>query len=161
MHRCTRDAQRRDRPPLPQAFVIIPRTLKFVYYVLITSAFCANILVVSQTTIISVLGASLALRGPDGSMMTATDGLYDERGTIFKAFGHGLVLTIGSVVMAVWLHLHWEASLVCCAMAVLTIARMVRIHPLFHLHRGICISISCWFSICKTATDLLSHREEV
>ena len=103
---------------------MIPRLMKFIYYVLITSAFCANILVVAQTTILSVLGASLALRGPDGSMMTATDGLYHERAIVFRAFGYGLVLTIGSVVMVVWLHLHWEASLVCCAIAVFTIHRM-------------------------------------
>lgn len=107
------------------AFVIIPRTLKFIYYVLITAAFCANILVVAQTTILSVIGASLALRGPDGSMMTATDGLYHERSTVFRAFGYGLLLTIGSVVMVVWLHLHWEASLVCCAIAVFTIKSMM------------------------------------
>lgn len=106
------------------AYIMIPRTLKFIYYVLITSAFCANILVVAQTTILSVLGASLALRGPDGSMMTATDGLYDERSIVFKCFGHGLVLTIGSVVMVVWLHLHWEASVVCCAISVWTIMKM-------------------------------------
>jgi hypothetical protein len=111
-------------PPL-QAFLIVPRTLKFVYYILITSAFCANILVVAQTTIISVLGASLALRGPDGSMMVATDGLYAERAPIFRSFGHGLVLTVGSVVMAVWLHLSWEASLVCCAIALGALWRMV------------------------------------
>ena len=107
-----------------QPFVAIPRTLKFLYYVLITGAFCANILVVAQTTIISVLGSSLALRGPDGSMMTATDGLYHERATVFRAFGYGLVLTVGSVVMVVWLHLHWEASLICCAVSVFTIMRM-------------------------------------
>mmetsp|Transcript_20159 Transcript_20159/g.43443 ORF Transcript_20159/g.43443 Transcript_20159/m.43443 type:complete len:266 (-) Transcript_20159:1116-1913(-) len=105
-------------------FVIIPRTLKFVYYVCITSAFCANILVVAQTTILSVLGASLALRGPDGSMMTATDGLYLERAMVFRNFGYGLVLTIGSVLMVVWLHLHWEASIVCCALAVFTMKSM-------------------------------------
>ena len=103
---------------------MIPRLMKFIYYVLITSAFCANILVVAQTTILSVLGASLALRGPDGSMMTATDGLYHERILVFSAFGHGLLLTIGSVVMVVWLHLHWETSLVCCAMSVCTIHKM-------------------------------------
>lgn len=106
------------------SFIIIPRTLKFVYYVCITSAFCANILVVAQTTILSVLGASLALRGPDGSMMTATDGLYHERGIVFKAFGHGLVLTIASVVSVVWLNLHWEASLVCCIVALVTMMKM-------------------------------------
>jgi hypothetical protein len=79
---------------------------------------------VGQTTVLSVLGASLALRGPDGSMMTATDGLYHERGSVFQAFGYGLVLTMGSVVMCVWLHLHWEASIICCTIAVFTISRM-------------------------------------
>jgi hypothetical protein len=79
---------------------------------------------VGQTTVLSVLGASLALRGPDGSMMTATDGLYHERGSVFQAFGYGLILTMGSVVMCVWLHLHWEASIICCAIAVFTISRM-------------------------------------
>jgi len=103
---------------------MIPRTMKFIYYVLITSAFCANILVVAQTTIVSVLASSLALRGPDGSMMTATDGLYAERTIIFRAFGYGLVLTIGSVVMCVWLHLHWEASLICCGISVCTLMSM-------------------------------------
>lgn len=78
----------------------------------------------AQTTILSVLGASLALRGPDGSMMTATDGLYHERVVVFQAFGRGLVFTMGSVVMAVWLHLHWEASIVCCGIAMITIQRM-------------------------------------
>ena len=98
--------------------------MKFLYYVMITSAFCANILVVAQTTILSVLGASLALRGPDGSMMTATDGMYLERAIVFRAFGYGLVFTIGSVVACVWLHLHWEASLICCAISLFTINRM-------------------------------------
>ena len=78
----------------------------------------------AQTTILSVLGASLALRVPDGSMMTATDGLYHERVVVFQAFGRGLVFTMGSVVMAVWLHLHWEASIICCGIAMFTIARM-------------------------------------
>ena len=63
--------------------LIIPRVLKFLYYVTIVSAFCANILVVGQTTILSVMGASLALRGPDGSMMTATNGIYEERSIVF------------------------------------------------------------------------------
>jgi hypothetical protein len=57
-------------------------------------------------------------------MMTATDGLYHERGSVFRAFGYGLILTMGSVVMCVWLHLHWEASILCCAIAVFTMSRM-------------------------------------
>ncbi len=57
-------------------------------------------------------------------MMTATDGLYHERVSVFQAFGRGLVFTMGSVVMAVWLHLHWEASVICCSIAVFTISKM-------------------------------------
>ncbi len=56
--------------------------------------------------------------------MTATDGLYHERVAVFRAFGRGLVFTMGSVVMAVWLHLHWEASVICCSISVFTILKM-------------------------------------
>jgi hypothetical protein len=57
-------------------------------------------------------------------MMTATDGLYQERAMVFKAFAVGLVLTISSVVSVVWLHLHWEASLACCLVALGTMMKM-------------------------------------
>ena len=87
-----------------------PRIMKLLYYTTITSALCANIFVVGQTTILSVMGASLALRGPDGSMMTATDGLYKERSAVFKAFGYGLAATLCSVVLGVWLILPPEAA---------------------------------------------------
>jgi hypothetical protein len=99
---------------------IIPRVLKFVYYITIVSAFCANIYVVSQTTTLSVLGAGLALRGPDGSMMTATDGLFEERKFVFLIFGIGLACTIGSVVVIVWIVLHWECAIFCFLLASMT-----------------------------------------
>jgi hypothetical protein len=100
-------------------FVMIPRILKFLYYVTIVSAFCSNMIVVSQTTTLSVFGAGLALRGPDGSMMTATDGLYEERATVFSTFGVGLACTVGSVVICVWLILHWEAAFCCMVITIL------------------------------------------
>lgn len=98
----------------------IPRLLKFFYYIAITSAFCANILVVSQTTLLSLLGSSLALRGPDGSMITATDGLYEERKIVYSAFTLGLISTVGSVVLLVWLLLRPEAALVCMSVTIIT-----------------------------------------
>ncbi|KAG7347367.1 hypothetical protein IV203_016072 [Nitzschia inconspicua] len=101
-------------------WIIMPRCLKFFYYCTILSAFCANMIVVSQTTTLSVLGAGLALRGPDGSMLTATDGLYEERGSVFKAFGFGMACTVGSVVLSVWLILHWEAALCCSLLTIFT-----------------------------------------
>lgn len=130
--------------------VLIPRLLKFAYYVCITSAFCSNILVVAQTTILSVLGASLALRGPDGSMMTATDGLYHERAIVFRNFGYGLVLTVGSVVLCVWLHLHWEASLVCCLISMWTLQSMrstyYRIMKKFDFDEAMTVDLSDFFN---------------
>lgn len=99
---------------------LIPRVLKFFYYVFITSAFCANILVVSQTTMLSLLGSSLALRGPDGSMITATDGLYEERRTVFFAFATGLICTVVSVVLVVWIMLSPESAMVCMSVTIFT-----------------------------------------
>ena len=98
----------------------IPRLIKLGYFITIVGAFCANMIVVSHTTALSVLGAGLALRGPDGSMVTATDGLYEERRSVFYVFGVGLALTVGSVLFCVWLLLHWEAAFVCMSATLYT-----------------------------------------
>ena len=99
---------------------MIGRSLKFLYYITITTAFCANLLVVANTTILSVLGAGMALRGPDGSMMTATDGFYEERKSVFSVFGIGLAATLASVLTCVWIILHWEAALCCMFITLIT-----------------------------------------
>lgn len=98
----------------------VHRILQFVYYTMICAAFCSNMMVVSQTTVLSVLGAGLALRGPDGSMMVATDALYCERARVFSIFGWGLALTVSSVLVAVWLMLNWETAAACWMVAAFT-----------------------------------------
>jgi hypothetical protein len=105
----------------------LPRVIKFFYYITIVSAFCANIFVVGQTTVLSVMGASLALRGPDGSMMHATDGLYDERNTVFRAFAYGLGSTLVSVILGLWLIIPPEAAFVCMVCTCCT-ARIMKNH---------------------------------
>lgn len=105
---------------------LVPRFLKFLYYTLITTAFCCNLLVVAQTTLLSVLGTALALRGPDGSMIWATEGLYHERKSIFNAFGLGLATTIASVLVVVWLILSPEASAVCMSITMFTVLRLYK-----------------------------------
>ena len=100
--------------------ILIPRVLRFIYFPLIVAALCLNVLVVANTTTLSIAGTSLALRGPDGSMMVATDGLYVERQSIFAAFHIGLWLTMASVVVCVWLFLNWEASFVCMVITIIT-----------------------------------------
>jgi len=62
----------------------------------------------------------LALRGPDGSMMTATDVLYAERKSVFSTFAFGLACTVGSVLAVVWIMLSWEAALLCWIVALYT-----------------------------------------
>lgn len=119
------------QPPPTEAWghghlAMLARILKFLYYIMIVSAFCSNMMVVAHTTALSVLGAGMALRGPDGSMMTATDGLYEERKTVFSVFGIGLACTVGSVVLCVWLILHWEAALVCMSVTVYTCCKIYR-----------------------------------
>jgi hypothetical protein len=86
--------------------------MKLAYYTTIVSAFCANMMVVSHTTALSVLGAGLALRGPDGSMMTATDGLYEERTSVFYVFGVGLACTVGAITLAVVVILPLESAVI-------------------------------------------------
>ena len=108
----------------PPEYVNVARVLRCIYYGVIAGAFCANMLVVAHTTALSVLGASLALRGPDGSMMTATDGLYEERKSVFNVFGYGLACTLGSVVLCVWIILHWEAALACMIITLITIRKV-------------------------------------
>lgn len=107
--------------------ILFARILKFFYYTTIVAAFCANMIVVSQTTTLTVLGAGMALRGPDGSMMTATDGLYNERKSVFWCFAVGLANTVGSVTVSVWLILQWEAAL-CCMIIVLFTCRTIWIN---------------------------------
>ena len=64
---------------------------------------CANIICVSLSTIVSVWGSGKALRGKDGSMDDAVDGMNDERGLIFKAFDLGLAGNLCTVTIASWI----------------------------------------------------------
>ena len=118
----------------------ICRLLKAIYYGIVISAFCANMIVVSQTTVLSVLGAGLALRGPDGSMMTATEGLYEERKSVFKTFALGLSFTVGSLLICVWLLLQWEAAIICWLIALYTSRRIYvnyhRVSQRFHFNES-------------------------
>ena len=110
------------------SMVYLGRSLKVIYYALIVGAFCFNISVVAHTTSLSVLGGSLALRGPDGSMMTATDVLYSERPSVFYAFGAGLACTLLSVMVCLFIFLPWEAALICWFVTAIFARRMYKNH---------------------------------
>jgi hypothetical protein len=125
-------------------FALLYHLLYFTYYSMICGAFCCNVIVVAQTTVLSVLGAGLALRGPDGSMMTATNILYQERALLFRIFGGGLTLTIMSVFVGVWLMFHsWITALSCFGIATFTLyfiySNYLRVSKLlfFHDHESV------------------------
>ena len=43
-----------------------------------------------MTTCITVMGTGLALRGPDGSMVRAVEGMYKQRAIVFRCHGEFL-----------------------------------------------------------------------
>ena len=70
-------------------------------YFLHTSAvisICSNIACVSLATITSIWGSGKALRGLDGSMDEAVDGMSKERVLIFRTFALGLFGNLCSVL---------------------------------------------------------------
>jgi hypothetical protein len=103
------------------------------------------------------MGASLALRGPDGSMMTATDGLYTERQSVFATFAYGLGLTMSSVLLCVWLALPWEAALVCMLITIYTIMKMTknyeRVNKLFNFDESETVDFSDLFSVLRPSRN--------
>jgi len=67
------------------------RPLKWIYFTCVMISLGANMFCVVVTAALSVLGTGLALRGPDGSMITAVEGMYSERSRVFLSFGVGVV----------------------------------------------------------------------
>jgi hypothetical protein len=61
---------------------------------------CSNITCVSLTTITNIWGSGKALRGKDGSMDEAVEGINDERGIIFRSFACGLAGNLCTVLGA-------------------------------------------------------------
>eukprot|EP00520_Triparma_pacifica_P011239 CAMPEP_0118636974 /NCGR_PEP_ID=MMETSP0785-20121206/2911_1 /TAXON_ID=91992 /ORGANISM="Bolidomonas pacifica, Strain CCMP 1866" /LENGTH=220 /DNA_ID=CAMNT_0006528141 /DNA_START=59 /DNA_END=718 /DNA_ORIENTATION=+ len=110
----------------------IPRFLKFIYYIAVLYAFCSNLKVVAHTTALAVLGTSLALRGPDGSMIVATEGLYSERSMIFKTFGQGLIATVVAALFACFLIMNWETAAIGAAMCLAAVKNIVRFYGRVH-----------------------------
>jgi hypothetical protein len=70
----------------PETSVVASHAL----YITAVLSICANITCVSLSTITTIWGSSMALRGKDGSMDEAVDGISGERSLIFKAFATGL-----------------------------------------------------------------------
>mmetsp|Transcript_25867 Transcript_25867/g.80994 ORF Transcript_25867/g.80994 Transcript_25867/m.80994 type:complete len:196 (-) Transcript_25867:452-1039(-) len=94
------------------------RHLKFIYYCLVIISLGANMFCVVTTAALSILGTGLALRGPDGSMVTAVEGMYAERARCFLSFGVGVLALQGSAMFGAWIIMEVETA-ACCTILLL------------------------------------------
>ena len=83
--------------------------MKFAYYVSSIISLSANILCVANTTFLSVWGTGLAMRGPDGSMARAVDGMYQLRRNVFSLFGLGMMALLVTAIFGSWILMNAEA----------------------------------------------------
>jgi len=78
----------------------------------VTISICSNLLCTATTTFVSVWGSGKALRGKDGSMDKAVDGMHNERNFIFSCFGVGLITTLLALMSAAWILMTLEVAFV-------------------------------------------------
>ena len=77
--------------------------LKLMYLLVTTTAMCFELIAVLNTTLLSMMGPGLALRGPDGSMHPAVDGMMVEYRTAYYSFVLGLIFFHLSAALFSWL----------------------------------------------------------
>lgn len=85
--------------------------LKTLYLCVTTAAMGFELIAVLNSTLCSMLGPGLALRGPDGSMHRAVDGLMLEYRLTFLFFTMGLVSFHLSALIFAWLEFSWPVAL--------------------------------------------------
>lgn len=81
---------------------------------------CSNIACVSLSTITTIWGSGKALRGTDGSMDEAVEGINNERGLIFSAFAIGLAGNLFTILCACFIIMDFPISLVCAGILIYT-----------------------------------------
>ena len=115
-------------------------------HLFVTISICANLMCTASTTFVSVWGTGKALRGKDGSMDTAVDGMHNERAFIFSCFGVGLITTLLALMSAAWILMTLEVALVAtlgiswCIFVIVRQAR--RIHDKFGLSHDDVVSFA-------------------
>ncbi|KAJ1626236.1 hypothetical protein T492DRAFT_1034134 [Pavlovales sp. CCMP2436] len=81
-----------------------------VYLVVTTCIMGLEMLTVVNATLCAILGPGLALRGPDGSMHKAVDGMMTHYRFTFACFSLGLLCFQFSALLYAWMQFSWELS---------------------------------------------------
>jgi hypothetical protein len=106
--------------------------VKLMYLTCAVSALGLQLITVVSTTLLSMLGPGLALRGPDGSMHTAVDGMVDEYRNAFYTFLFGMLATLAAGALYCWLMFPaMEASILTSMILLITWAIVRYIRRLF------------------------------
>ena len=77
--------------------------LKLLYLIVTSTAMCLELVAVMSTTLLSMMGPGLALRGPDGSVHPAVDGMMEEYRSAYLNFLLGLIAFHFSAALFGWL----------------------------------------------------------
>ena len=97
-----------------------PRILVCLLHFAAVVSICSNITCVSLSTITSIWGSGKALRGKDGSMDEAVDGMNKERGLIFFAFSIGLLGNLSTVFFACLIIMDFPFSIFAASIVIFT-----------------------------------------
>mmetsp|Transcript_12640 Transcript_12640/g.14966 ORF Transcript_12640/g.14966 Transcript_12640/m.14966 type:complete len:217 (+) Transcript_12640:99-749(+) len=93
-------------PPEPRN-----KYLELAYYACVITSLVTNLYCVAGSTFLSVFATNLALRGPDGSVERAVEGMHEERRNVFAAFAAGLASLLLGMIFVAWLLMSSEAAL--------------------------------------------------
>jgi len=136
------------------------RTLKFMYYISSIISLSANILCVANTTFLSVWGTGLAMRGPDGSMARAVDGMYQLRRNVFLLFGVGMMALLVTGIFGSWLLMDPEAALASSALLAyaiyLTLKSYTSITNMFHFDEDDAVNFDDLLDATQTLIPTIS-----
>lgn len=109
-----------------------------------TAAMCFNLICVCNCTFCSMCGPGLALRGPDGSMHEAVEGMQAERAETFRFFAFGIISIHFALCAAAWATSTWYCATVTTVLLVFFLWKMYtytcRIWDRFSLAEGTLVS---------------------
>ena len=130
---------------------------KAMLHFFITASICVNFLCVAMVTFVTVWGSGKALRGADGSMDYAVDGMNGERSFIFACFGLGVLTTLGCLLSSAWVLMEWEVALLASVIIVgtmyLVLSEAWRIRNRFYLQPHESISFGELKTVFPTVAD--------
>mmetsp|Transcript_26389 Transcript_26389/g.36452 ORF Transcript_26389/g.36452 Transcript_26389/m.36452 type:complete len:217 (-) Transcript_26389:254-904(-) len=124
--------------------------LQFFFFVSVVISLAANMQCVASTTCVSVWGSSLALRGPDGSVLKAVENMFAERTRIFTLFGVGVIAVHSAAMFASMILMRVESAVVSTCVLGYSLVRLVtysrKLYAKFHYNEDDTVSFDDIFA---------------